>query len=69
MKRIEFHTRERLRLIHFQSCQFLIVLIVYKVPFREGDADLFKAMAEDEAAAGNTTGAATLNTIADRMQT
>jgi len=56
-------------LIHFQSCQFLIVLIVYKVPFREGDADLFKAMAEDEAAAGNTTGAATLNTIADRMQT
>jgi len=40
-----------------------------QVPFREGDADLFKAMAEDEAAAGNTTGAATLNTIADRMQT
>jgi len=40
-----------------------------KVPFREGDSDLFKAMAEDDAAAGNITGAATLNTIADRMQT
>ena len=40
-----------------------------KVPFRAGDSELLKAMAEAEAAAGNTTGAEALSGIADRMQT
>jgi hypothetical protein len=39
-----------------------------KVPFRAGDPALVKAMAEAEAQAGNTTGAAALTGIADRMQ-
>jgi ferredoxin len=39
-----------------------------KVPFRAGDPELVKAMAEAEAQAGNTTGAAALSGIADRMQ-
>lgn len=38
------------------------------VPFRAGDPELFKAMAEAEAQAGNTTGATALSGIADRMQ-
>jgi len=39
------------------------------VPIRKGDPDILKAMAKDEAEAGNATGAERLNTIADRMQT
>jgi hypothetical protein len=39
-----------------------------KVPFRDGDPQVFKAMAKAEADAGNTTGADSLNSIADRLQ-
>ena len=39
-----------------------------KIGFVARDAELLKAMADEEAKAGNATGAQTLSTIADRMQ-
>ena len=39
-----------------------------KIGFVARDAELVKAMADEEAKAGNATGAQTLSTIADRMQ-